>query len=336
MSIVERAYEILNEDGLNTFIRKSSKFGFRKSKDSIHKYIIRPPRRLAFLRKYGEGIDIMNQDWDYLIILDACRYDIFEEVIDIDGQLNSVISKGSHSKEFASKHFADNSFYDTVYVTANGIGARIGKNCFYDLIFTDEMDSVPDVEVLHSNKKGLAPSTVYNAGLKTYNKYPNKRIIIHFMQPHMPYFGNKAKCLRERVEKDGLIVEAREVKKLENDRNEKDTVSGLDGAFRQGYITSKELREVYVENLKFVIEYVKDLTDELQGKIVITSDHGEYLGEYNKAGHYPYRYTKELKKVPWLTINSGQRPNITEEEPSGKTTIDQNAVEKRLEALGYK
>jgi hypothetical protein len=336
MSIVKKGYGILKKDGPGTFVRKSSKFGFQKSKAFIQRYVIAPPRRFAFHQKFGEGIDVMNRDWDYLIILDACRYDIFEQIVDIDGQLTPVISKGSHSKEFASKHFSDNNFNDTVYVTANGHGARIGENCFYDLIFTDKMDSVPDIEVLHSSKKGLAPDTVYNAGLKAYNKYPNKRIIIHFMQPHNPYFGDMSRELRKNLEKEGLIVEAREPEKLEDDTNEKDTVPGLGAAFREGYITQKELQEVYVENLEFVLEYVRDLTDELQGKIVVTADHGERLGENNKAGHPPYTYTEELRKVPWLIINNAPRPNITEEEPPEKTAIDQNAVEKRLENLGYK
>lgn len=336
MSIVGRGYEILKEDGVDTFIRKSSKYGFRKSKAFIRKHILTPPRRFAFHQKYGKGIDVMDRDWDYLIILDACRYDIFEEIIDIDGQLTPVISKGSHSKEFASKHFADNNFYDTVYVTANGYGARIGENCFHDLIFTDEIGSVPDIDVLHSTKKGLAPNTVYNSALKTYNKNPNKRIIIHFMQPHNPYFGDKARELRENLEKEGVIVEAREPKKIEGDRTGKDTVPGLGAALRSGYITEKELREVYVENLEFVLEYVKDLTNEIQGKIVVTADHGEHLGENNKVGHPAYTYTEELRKVPWLIINNGERPNITGEEPSEETTIDQDAIEKRLENLGYK
>jgi hypothetical protein len=47
----------------------------------------------------------MEQDWDVLIILDACRYDIFSETVDIDGELTAINSRGSHSEEFCTAHF---------------------------------------------------------------------------------------------------------------------------------------------------------------------------------------------------------------------------------------
>jgi predicted RNA-binding protein with PIN domain len=152
----------------------------------------------------------------------------------------------------------------------------------------------------------------------------------------MPYFGKKARELRKRVEEDGLTISSRKVEKLENNKETKFAESGLDGAFRRGYITEDEFRDVYTENLETVLEYVKKLINNLEGKTVVTSDHGEYLGEYNKAGHYEYEYTEELRKVPWLVVNDDQRPKIIEEEPSEKNTIDQSAIERRLEHLGYK
>ena len=61
--------------------------------------IIYPINNVYFNRKYGRGIDIIDQDWDNLIILDACRYDYFKEMNTIDGELRPVLSQGSHSFE---------------------------------------------------------------------------------------------------------------------------------------------------------------------------------------------------------------------------------------------
>ena len=300
-------------------------------------WIKHQPRKLYFKQKYGPGLDVMSQDWDYLIILDSCRYDAFAEVADLDGDLKRVISKGSHSIEFCEKNFAGNRYYDTVYVTANGYGAQLSQNVFHDLIFTDESDAVSDVDVLHSSSEGMAPSTVANAALDACSKYPNKRMIIHFMQPHDPYLGPTAEDLRSRVADDGLTVVARDPEKIEKyDTNDSNVVSTLAGAANDDYISQQELEKVYYENLEIVLEHVSNLINEFVGKIVVTADHGDLFGEHNIIGHPKYRYYKELREVPWLVIDANDRPDIISENPTGSTRINEDAVDERLRALGYK
>lgn len=295
------------------------------------------PRRTLFRMRFGPGVNIMEYDWDYLFLLDACRYDVFREFVSIDGELDYIISQGSHSKEFCNANFAGETFYDTVYVTANGYGAQIGKGVFHDLLFTDEDDAVTDVDVLHSTAEGMAPSTVYNAALESYNKYQNKRMIVHFMQPHDPYLGRRAERLRDRVENEGVVIRARDPEKIDKySTNQEKVFNTLAGAAKKGHITISELREVYIENLEIVMKYVKSLLREVEGKAVITADHGEYLGKNGKIGHPKYEYTEELRKVPWMVVDSDSRPDIEEETPVEPTTVSNDAIEKRLKNLGYK
>jgi len=337
MGLVHSGYRALKEEGPASPAVKASKYITTESKNTIRKRLLNYPRNRLFQRTHGPAVDVMEQDWDVLVILDACRYDIFAETVNIDGELTSINSRGSHSEEFCTAHFANRKHHDTVYVTANGYGARIGSESFHDLIFTDEDDSVSDVDVKHSTITGLAPSTVVDAAVNANNKYPNKRMIVHFMQPHMPYLGSKADELRRRVEDEGLVVRSRDPEKIEKyDTDEINVVSGLDGAFREGYITESELRQIYTENLEIVLEHVKELLEEVTGKVVITSDHGEHLGEDGLAGHFKYKYTEELRIVPWLVVDNGPRPEITEEEPVTSATVSEDAVEKRLKNLGYK
>ena len=61
----------------------------------------------------------MDADWDVLLILDACRFDLFSDVIDIPGDLRRVHSLGSSTEEFLRANFANETLHDTVYVTAN-------------------------------------------------------------------------------------------------------------------------------------------------------------------------------------------------------------------------
>ena len=67
-----------------------------------------------------QSIKIMNEEWDYLIILDACRYDYFEKYNNIlKGDLKKKISAASCTYEWLEKNFVGKKFPDTVYVTAN-------------------------------------------------------------------------------------------------------------------------------------------------------------------------------------------------------------------------
>lgn len=295
------------------------------------------PRKVWFKRKYGSGIDVMDQDWDYLIILDACRYDSFENINDVDGKLKKVISKGSHSLEFCEKNFKGKKLHDTVYVTANGYGVQTTEGVFHDRIFTDESHGTSEIDILHSSSEGMAPDTVYNTAVDAYEEYPDKRLIIHFMQPHDPYYGPTAEKLRRRVGENGLKIISRDTEKIKQyDVSNENVVSSLAGAAKKGYISNAELNEVYHENLRIALEYADKLTELLTGKIVITADHGELLGEHGVIGHPKFKYFKELREVPWLTIDSEVRPGIVSEEPEKPATTDDAAIEKRLEALGYK
>jgi len=49
-----------------------------KYKNPVYENIIK--------KGYGGCENVMDKDWDNLIILDACRYDIFKDVNFIDGE----------------------------------------------------------------------------------------------------------------------------------------------------------------------------------------------------------------------------------------------------------
>jgi len=87
-------------------------------------YIGRELNRLYFTRLYSrpyniDGVDIFGSDWDNLIILDACRYDMFHDQSELPGQLETRDSRGSTTTEFLSANFTDRDLTNTVYVTAN-------------------------------------------------------------------------------------------------------------------------------------------------------------------------------------------------------------------------
>lgn len=65
------------------------------------------------------GVDVFDADWDILVILDACRYDLFEAVSDLPGDLERRESKAGNTVGFLRANVAGRDLRDTVYVSAN-------------------------------------------------------------------------------------------------------------------------------------------------------------------------------------------------------------------------
>lgn len=278
-----------------------------------------------FILKHGYGTDIMAEDWDTLILLDACRYDDFEEINQISGELTQKISKGVDSKEFIEKNFAGKQFHDTVYVTANPHFKMIDNNTFHEII------SEP-ISKWNSEYQCVRPHKVTTAAVEAHRKYPNKRIIVHYMQPHDPPLGPTAEKLRKDAQINGPVSS-------QNENNGKRIMQLV----AEGKISEKAAHKAYQETLEIVLDEVNSLLEDITGKIVISSDHGEMFGESpypllgNLYEHYQNPKTIELCGVPWLVVKtSSKRRKIISEDSISSSSVADDEIEKQLEALGYK
>lgn len=242
------------------------------------------------------AIRIMGQQWDYLIVLDACRYDLFRGVVNENTVF--IISGGSCTQEWLEWNF-NGEFKDVIYIAGNphlasaNLLKSFGFNPFYKVIEVWDFG-------WNSSFKTVPPEEVTLAALETLKKYPNKRMIIHYNQPHHPFLSDS----------DLLRLDDGAWRKLEGRIWEgKKTIWD---AARLGEVPIEKVWEGYKENLKLVMEEVKRLVDEVHGKVVITSDHGNHLGEYMVFGHTVGLRTKELVKVPWLVMKDEEREVVPE------------------------
>lgn len=129
---------------------------------------------------YGEAVNVMEEDWDNLVVLDACRADAFEEMVDLDrfDEYRRTVSHGSHSKEWTRRNFAGEQFGDTVYISANPHTTLLADDVFHELVEVwKDYDVYPNL---------IAPSKVAEAAVDAHRRFPDKRLIVHFMQPHGP------------------------------------------------------------------------------------------------------------------------------------------------------
>ena len=262
------------------------------------------------------GIDVMERDWDNLLILDACRYDYFSEENWLDGDLTCVTSPATDSLSFLQATVIGRELHDTVYVTGNPYAEQIPPETFHDVVplYGDKWDAEGGT---------VRPETVAEATEQAAREHSDKRIIAHFMQPHLPYIGSFGESLEYNREFAGDIWS--------------------DLRTRYGDLTDDDLRSAYRENLRLVLEHVDELLNSLDGRTVITADHGELLGEriwpipIKGYDHYSDLYTAGLTDVPWLVVSDGTRREIVAERPvsGGKERQDEDVISDRLESLGY-
>jgi hypothetical protein len=287
-------------------------------------FLLTPIYNWRFSRRYGSGADIIREDWDTLILLDACRFDDFESANQLQGELSSRISRGVDSYEFISRNFVGRRLHDLVYVTANPHVRLLNGNEFHAVI-TDPIDQW-DTDV-----GCVRPESVTAAAKDAHQQYPNKRIIVHYMQPHDPPLGPTGQILREKYQIAGPITND---SSKDNNRVMKLVAKGV--------IPTSVARKAYRETLAMALEEVGSLAEMVNGKVVISADHGEHFGEepYKLLGplyeHYRNPRTVELCKVPWFILDTGgSRRKIVSGEPNQEPVMSGRVIENQLKALGY-
>jgi hypothetical protein len=179
------------------------------------------------------------------------------------------------------------------------------------------------------------PRPMAEATLLAHVEYPNKRIISHFNQPHYPFIGETGKKIGPHA---GSELTYRRVNDQTPTRNNP-TVWEL---LEDGEITRNVVWEAYKENLELAIPHVENLIANLEGKTIITSDHGNLFGERpfpgakSRYGHPEGLRTNHLCKVPWLEIESERRKKITLERETRESENISELVTERLSDLGYR
>ncbi len=222
---------------------------------------------------------LLNSDKTTLIIiLDACRYDFFVKYC---AKAIKSISQGSCTIEWFKKTFKGYRFFDTCYISANPYITSF-KWDKYKLEAYKIFDFVYDAWLYKWNKrlKTVRAEDVNKAFERLYGL--NGKYIVHYMQPHAPYIG-RIKLLSQhwrhaRYEMLGIETKGSEIKKYR----------------------AEIVRAAYRWNLIYVWEKCKELMRKYKDKfdiIIVTSDHGELLGE-NGFFHNCDQNHKKLLEVP--------------------------------------
>jgi len=277
-----------------------------------------------------EGIMVMDEDWDNMLVLDACRADTFESIVDIDqfDIYERKTSSASATPEWMQANFKNREFGNTVYVSGNPWVSKIAPHSFHDIkniwlndydIQKNQLDNVATLAELGiSFEETVSAQRVNQSARKTAAEYPDKKLIVHYLQPHAPYIGN-------------------------HDGTTKSNIPSCHPGkhLRRGEVSYDKIVELYQENLEYVWHHARELAEELDGKTIITSDHGEMFGErifpilpFRGYDHPIGIHTTELLTVPWA-VYDGERRKITDEGTSS-VTVNTDIADEQLRHLGYK
>lgn len=105
----------------------------------------------------------------------------------------------------------------------------------------------------------------------------------------------------------------------------------------RGTVDPEEAIDGYYDNLRYVFESVETVLKNVDGKVVISADHANALGEWNMWGHRAYVPFRAVREVPWDERNCSDletyEPNTTLVDLRGRDTTEN--VNDRLRSLGY-
>ncbi len=276
------------------------------------------------LRSTTDPDPVLDADWDALVVLDACRADLFAEVAAdaaydfLPEDPGSRTSPASSSVEWMESVFGgapDGALADVAYVTGNPYSAsKIDHGRFHSVeevwryAWDDALGTIP-------------PRPVTDAAVRTGRETDADRLLVHYMQPHFP------------------SVAAREQRSegVELDEFGDDEMSVWDD-LRFGRRSEADAWQSYRENLELVLDDLELLFANLDAdRVVVTADHGNAFGEHHLYGHPGGVDVPVLREVPWCeTTAADTRSHEPEAAGRDDTGDDGDVIEARLEDLGYR
>lgn len=293
---------------------------------------------LAGTSRYPIGTNIYAREWDALLILDGCRVDAIDAVsheYDFIRSVDSIWSVGSSSHEWMAKTFVDkyaDKISETAHISTNAFARRVfddgiyppysyttpfdlsswnvvDKNGFcYTEWLTGHVDPYLKDRGIEVNASAEYPT---DRAILTGRNTDCEKLLVHYFQPHRPFIGH-----------------------LNRDENLTTEMDNPYEAVEKGKISTEELWESYLNNLRYVLDNISILLNNLDArKVIITADHGELHGEWNIFGHPAGVPHPALKKVPWIETTASDE--MTYEPESNVEYQNDYDPEEHLRELGY-
>lgn len=355
------------EDGLGSTVRRTLGYLDRNYAQPTRWGLYRARRRIPGQQRAIEAL--LERESFALVILDGCRFDYFREAYGphLEGDLERRWSPANKTPLWVPQVWPDE--YDLTYVSSNPYVS--------DLEYTHEGYTSPPVtyratdhfaEILDvwnvdwDPRVGtVRPESITEVALSAAAECKRPRLVVHYLQPHQPYVGEKelhesSDLDRDVVEADYTFEEKREFLESTTEVTRENLIrydiswgeamehdlqgprSRVRRRLESGEVSVETLRQAYRDNLELVLGEVKRLVARLDCRVVVTADHGDMLGEGGRFMHLDVDH-RFLREVPWFTVDQSlcgryEPESLIDLDPYRSTSVDDSA-KARLRDLGY-
>lgn len=271
--------------------------------------------------------NMIDEDFDLLVVLDACRFDLMESVVDEYDWAHMMrpYVAASSSQEWISRtfmtrdsplpfavadlwpeltdpgryaeHFETDLLDDVAYVTWNPYSAMLDG---------DRFGRFEEVWRGKEASETIEPRDMTDAVVSLMRGGWDGRVVVHYQQPHLPF----------------------------RDEDDEDFEDSAWERYQRGELDYGKMWAMYQDNLRWAMDDISLLLENVDASsVAVTADHGNALGEGGMYGHFPYVDNPGMKIVPW--IDAGRAEDSGGHEPT-VTVGERSSVNERLEHLGYR
>jgi hypothetical protein len=282
-----------------------------------------------FERRRPVGRSIWEENWDLCIVLDSARADMLYGAVHqfFSAEKGTAWSVGSVTTEWIANTFHErhcDELDNVAYVTANPHSSTVFDDGQYltnpntspvsypdaPVVKRDALDGVHEVWRAHATRQGaVGPQTMHDATIEAMRRYD--RVVAHWLQPHEPFIARTAPVT------GGTVLEG-----------------DVWAAMQRGDVEPSKVWESYEANLLYALTKVEQLLDRVNGRVLVTADHGNAFGDWGVYGH-PFGWPEPaVRRVPWVLVHAtttdGYKPDAVLD-----THDEAAAMQDQLSALGY-
>lgn len=277
------------------------------------------------------GWNIYDEEWDLLIIIDACRADLFTEILPrydwLSNKIETRRSVGPATRNWMRRTFIDEhaeKMAATDYVVANPYSEVLLDPTSFGLL--DEVHRYAWDEEYGT----VQARPVTERAIDIHRTRNPDRLLVHYLPPHFPSIPDHL----------GYDLQRDEFSNSEGTGVKWDSVWD---AARVGEISIERIWKAYRANLEYVIDDIAILLENVDAdRAILSSDHGNAIGEWWTYGHPPGMYVPVNRRIPYIEVtatdNETLEPTLKQKKNRDMSDADSNfnsTVDDRLSALGY-
>lgn len=303
----------------------------------------------AVSSRFPMGENVLDKNWDLLIILDTCRFDALKEMKQLrdisylnSSKIESYYSIGGSTLEWTAQTFRE-SHYESAseidYVAGNVLveevldGRRtpegidnaawsptkwntLSKSALNEFVSVGNFREVTGPASGHGDRPHPSAQLVTDLSIEHGRQNNPERLIVHYIQPHYPYYS---------------AIESGEREELAD--WEKFPFNNLRfGEISKATVWNRYMTELY-SALKAIGILLRNYDAE---RVAITADHGEAFGEsYLGVRGYKHRVGMlhpKVRRVPWAITSA---TDTGERTPDVNVKSSNQSREEMLKSLGY-